>query len=56
MLRDVFTESLPSNGSMHYIIKIDFTEVGCGGMDWRHLALGYCGYCEHGNGPSGSIN
>jgi hypothetical protein len=32
-------------------IKMDLQEVGCGGMDWIHLA----GTCECGNEPSGSI-
>jgi hypothetical protein len=31
-------------------IKVDFIEIGCGSMDWIHLAQGReQGFCEHGN-------
>jgi hypothetical protein len=37
-------------------IKMDHRDMGCGGMDCIHLALGPVeGSCEHGNGSSVSI-
>jgi hypothetical protein len=37
-------------------IKMDFREIGWGGMDWIWLRIGTSGGpCEHGNEPSGSI-
>jgi hypothetical protein len=36
-------------------IKMDFREIGWGGMDWIDLARPVEGSCEHDNEPSGSI-
>ena len=35
-------------------IKMDLQEVGCGDMDWIHVAQ-YSDTCDCGNNPSGSI-
>jgi hypothetical protein len=37
-------------------IKMDHRDVGCGAVDWIHLAQGPVeASCEHGNEPSGSM-
>jgi hypothetical protein len=41
---DVFTESLPSNGSIRHNINIDLREIGWSAMDWINLPHGRDGW------------